>query len=110
MFNNLTTQHKEALIVGGVVIAILYFTLPRTKKNAVIPKPETATPSEVASKENARIALDAFMDAVQAGEGTKNLNALNNELANTYGLRVYKKNGYFIARDSEGKDILAGKQ
>jgi hypothetical protein len=108
MFNNVKIEHKEALIIGGIVIAILYFTLPRNKK-AVIPKPETATPSDVATKENARIALDAYMDAVQAGEGTKNLNALNNELSKTYGLQVYKKDGYFVARDLEGKDILAGR-
>jgi|688.fasta_scaffold12565_14 hypothetical protein len=108
MFNNVKIEHKEALIIGGIVIAILYFTLPRNKK-AVIPKPETATPSDVATKENARIALDAYMDAVQAGEGTKNLNALNNELANTYGLKIYKNNGYYVAKNSEGKDILAAR-
>lgn len=109
MFNNVNIQHKEALIITGVVIVILYLTLPKSKK-AVIPKPETAKESDVATKENARIALDAYMDAVQAGESAKNLNVLNAELANTYGLRIYKKNGYFIARDSEGKDILAGRQ
>lgn len=106
---NISTQQKEALIIGGIVLAVLYFTLPKAKKAAVIPKPETAKESDVATKENARIALDAFMDAVQAGESSQNLNALNNELASTYGLRVYKNNGYFIARDSEGKDILAGR-
>ena len=108
MFDRLTTQHKEAIIIGGVVLVVLYLTLPKTKKD-VIPKPETASQSDVATKENARIALDAYMDAVQAGESAKNLNALNAELANTYGLRVYKNNGYYIARDSEGKDILAGR-
>ena len=108
MFTNVKIEHKEALIIAGVVIGILYLTLPRNKKG-VIPKPETAEPSDVANKENARIALDAYMDAVQAGESAKNLNALNIELANTYGLKVYKKNGYYIARDSEGKDILAGR-
>jgi hypothetical protein len=106
---NLNNPSKEALIIGGIVITILIITLPKVKKNA-IPKPETASKDDVKEKENARISLDAYMDAVQAGESTKNLNALNNELANTYGLRVYQKNGYFIARNLEGKDILAGKQ
>lgn len=105
---NISTPTKEALIIGGIVVAILLITLPKNKKNS-IPKPETASPNDVKEKENARISLDAFMDAVQAGESAKNLNSLNNELANTYGLRVYQKNGYYIARNLEGKDILAGK-
>lgn len=105
---NIDTPTKEALIIGGIVVGVLLLTIPKTK-SAGIPKPETASPNDVKEKENARISLDAFMDAVQAGESSKNLNALNNELANTYGLRVYKKNGYYIARNLEGKDILAGK-
>jgi len=105
---NISTPTKEALIIGGIVVTILLITLPKAKKN-MIPKPETASPNDIKEKENARISLDAYMDAVQGGESAKNLNTLNNELANEYGLRVYKKDGYYIARNLEGKDILAGK-
>ena len=67
---NINTQTKEALIIGGIVVVVIMITLPKIK-SAGIPKPETASPNDVKEKENARISLDAYMDAVQAGESSK---------------------------------------
>lgn len=105
---NISTQTKEALIIFGVALAVIYVTTPKGK-GSLIPKPDTAPASEVSTKENAMIALDAYVSASRAGEKSSALNALNNELASQYGLRVYKQNDIFIARDSSGKDILKGK-
>ena len=55
------------------------------------------------------IALDAYVNASKAGESSANLNALNNELASQYGLRVYKQGDIYIARNSSGTDVLKGK-
>jgi hypothetical protein len=55
------------------------------------------------------IALDAYISASKAGETSSNLNALNNELASQYGLRVYKQGEIFVARNASGTDILKGK-
>jgi hypothetical protein len=104
----LTTQVKEALIVAGITIVVLGITLPKMKKNA-IPKPDTADKSEVTQKENARIALDAFMTAVENGENNRGLQQLNSQLGQTYGLRIYKKDNYYVAKDSTGKEILYAK-
>lgn len=101
------TQVKEALITLGIVVAVVFITTPRGKGG--IPKPDVAPKQELKDKENAMIALDAFMSAVENRESAKNLNALNNELANTYGLRVYKSGNQFVARTLEGKDVLMAK-
>jgi hypothetical protein len=105
---NISTQTKEALIIFGVALADLYITTPKGK-GSLIPKPDTAPATELATKENAMIALDAYVNASKAGESSANLNALNNELASQYGLRVYKQGGIYIARNSSGTDILKGK-
>lgn len=99
---------KEALIVAGISLAVVYLTMPKSKTSK-IPKPDTADKSELTQKENARIALDAFMNAVGNQESTRNLQMLNNELAKTYGLRVYRKGKYFVAKDSAGKEVLYAK-
>jgi|688.fasta_scaffold395554_4 hypothetical protein len=105
---NISTQTKEALIVFGIAIAVIYLTTPKSK-GSLIPKPDVAPANELANKENALIALDAYVSASKAGESSKALNALNNELASQYGLRVYKQDGIYTAKDSSGKAILKGK-
>ena len=99
---------KEALIVLGITVGLVYLTMPKGKTSKIA-KPDTADKSEVTQKENARIALDAFMDAVGNQESMRNLQVLNNELAKTYGLRVYPKGKYFVAKDSTGKEVLYAK-
>lgn len=99
---------KEALIVAGISLALIYITMPKSKKSK-IPKPDVADKSEVTQKENARIALDAFMTAVENKENTRALQQLNNQLAQTYGIRIYRKGAYFVAKDSTGKEILYAK-
>jgi hypothetical protein len=105
---NISTQTKEALIVFGIAVAVIYVTTPKGK-SSLIPKPDVAPAKELANKENALIALDAYVSASKAGEGSKALNALNNELASQYGLRVYKQGNIYTAKDSSGKAILKGK-
>ena len=99
---------KEALIVAGVSLALIAITMPKSKTSK-IPKPDVAENSEVTQKENARIALDAFMNAVDNKENTRTLQQLNNQLAQTYGLRIYRKGNYFVAKDATGKEILYAK-
>jgi hypothetical protein len=108
----LTTRNKEALIVGGIVLAVLFITLPKgkdKKKISNIPAPETADQAEITQKENAQIALDAYMTAVENRESTRSLQQLNNELAKTYGLRIYRAGKYYVAKDAKGNEILYGK-
>lgn len=99
---------KEALIIAGISLALIFVTMPKGKSSK-IPKPDVADKDEVTQKENARIALDAFMNAVDNKENTRTLQQLNNQLAQTYGLRIYKKGNYFVAKDSTGKEILYAK-
>ena len=106
MINN---QLKEALIVLGVTLVVISITMPKGKAKNAIPKPETADNKELGIKENARIALDAYITAVENRESSRNLQTLNNELAQTYGLRVYRNGKYYVAKASSGKEILYGK-
>jgi len=103
-----TTEVKEALIVLGIVLGVVWLTTPKGAKSG-IPKPDVAPNAEIKDKENAMVALDAYMSAVENRENSKNLNLLNQELAKTYGLRVYKNGQHFVARNMEGKDILVAK-
>jgi hypothetical protein len=105
----INTQLKEALIVLGVTLVVISITMPKCKAKSAIPKPETADNDELNIKENARIALDAYMTAVDNRESSRNLQSLNNELAQTYGLRIYRNGNYYVAKDSTGKEILYGK-
>lgn len=105
---NLSAEHKEAALIFGLVAVTTFLTVPFEKRSR-IPKPLVADKKEVTQKDNARIALDAFMTAVENRENSKALNALNNELARIYGLRIYKKGNMYVARDKKGTDILYAK-
>jgi hypothetical protein len=104
---------KEALIALGVVAGIVYMTMPKSSsangKINKIAKPEVADDTEMSEKENARIALDAFITAVENKESMRRLQQLNQELAQTFGLRVYKQGAYYVAKDSTGREILYAK-
>ena len=99
---------KEALIIAGISIAVIFMTTSRSKASK-IKKPDVADKNEVSQKENARIALDAYMSAVENKENARALQSLNNQLASSYGLRIYKQGAYYVAKDSSGKEILYGK-
>lgn len=105
---NISTKMKEALIMLGIVAVVVYIATPKEKNNK-IPKPDVADDKELTQKENARVALDAFITAVESKETPANLQKLNNELAQLYGLRIYKNGKYFVAKDSTGQEILYGK-
>lgn len=106
---NISTQMKEALIMLGIVAVVVYVATPKGTKSNKISKPDVADDKELTQKENARVALDAFMTAVESKETPANLQKLNNELAQTYGLRVYRNGKYFVAKDSAGQEILYAK-
>lgn len=108
IFSNISTEAKEAAIVFATVVAVVYIFTPKSARS-LVPKPAKATKAEFAQKENAMIALDAYMTAVENGEKPTALNALNQELGKTYGLRVYKTPKGYVARDSKGTDILYAK-
>lgn len=99
---------KEALIIAAVSTAVIFMTTGG-KKTSKIKKPDVADKDEVTKKENARIALDAYITAVENKENTRALQQLNNQLATTYGLRVYKQGQYYVAKDSSGTEILYAK-
>lgn len=105
---NVETSTKEALIVLAIVLGVIIISSPKGL-SAKLLKPDKADAKEVSNKENAMIALDAFMSAVENKESAKNLNALNQELGKKYGLRVYRSGKGFVARDAQGKDILYAK-
>ena len=54
--------------------------------------------------------LDAYLNAVEAGERKSELDKLNSIFADEYGLRVFRtKDGKYVARTSSGKDVLMTK-
>lgn len=104
---NLSKKWKNAIIIITITVIIYIVVKPKSNK---LGKPEKATKGEVKFKTDARTILDAYMNAVEAGENTSELNKLNSIFAEEYLMKVFKtKNGGFVARDLKGKDILIAK-
>lgn len=99
---------KEGLIIIGIVAVGLYLLLPRNKKGVGAPK--VADNSKLKNMDNAKVVLDAYLNAMEAGEKKSELDKLNSIFADEYGLRVFKtKNGKYVARTIDGKDVLMTK-
>lgn len=95
---------RDYLIIGGIVIVGYLLLVPKSKG---IPKPKVATDSEVSKVQDARTVLDAFMNAFDAREPQSELNKLNQIFVKEYGLKVHRrKDGKFVARTLDGKDVL----
>lgn len=102
---NISPKLRDGLIVGGIAIVILYFLIPRSKK-ALVAKVES-NGDRADNVQNARIVLDAYMNALEAGENAQALGELNKEFVKEYQLKVFKnKDGNYVARTLDGKDVL----
>lgn len=100
---NISPKLRDGLIVGGVAIVILFFLIPRNKTI----KKVASNANVKDNVANARIVLDAFMSALEAGENAQALNELNKEFVKEFQLKVYKnKDGKYVARTMDGKDVL----
>ena len=101
---NISPKLRDGLIILGVAGVILLGVFPLKKG---ISKPKVADTKNVDNVTNARIILDAYLNAVEAGESIKALNELNQEFVKEYGMKVAKtKSGKFVARTTDGKDVL----
>ena len=105
---NIPQNVKEGLIIVGIVAVGLYLLLPRNKKGVTSPK--VADDGKLKNMDNAKVVLDAYLNAMEAGEKKAELDKLNSIFADEYGLRVFRtKDGKFVARTTSGKDILMTK-
>ena len=99
---------KEGLIIVGIVAVGLFILLPRNKKG--VSSPKVADNGKLKNMDNAKIVLDAYLNAMEAGEKKAELDKLNSIFADEYGLRVFKtKSGKYVARTLDGKDVLMTK-
>ena len=99
---------KEGLIIVGIVAVGLWILLPKGKKG--INSPKVADDSKLKDIDNAKVVLDAYLNAMEAGEKKSELDKLNSIFADEYGLRVFRtKDGKYVARTSSGKDVLMTK-
>ena len=105
---NIPQNVKEGLIIVGIVAVGLYFLLPRNKKG--IKSPKVADDGKLKNIDNAKVVLDAYLNAMEAGEKKAQLDKLNTIFADEYGLRVFRsKDGKFVARTIDGQDVLMTK-
>ena len=104
---NLSREWKNAIAIVGITVVI--YILVKPKSNG-LGKPAKATKDEVKMKQDARTILDAYINAIEAGEKASELNKLNTIFADEYGMKVFKtKNGGFVARTLNGKDVLVAR-
>ena len=105
---NIPQNVKEGLIIVGIVAVGLYLLLPRNKKG--VNSPKVADDGKLKNMDNAKVVLDAYLNAVEAGEKKAELDKLNSIFAEEYGMRVFRtKNGKYVARTTSGKDVLMTK-
>jgi hypothetical protein len=105
---NIPQNVKEGLIIVGIVAVGLYLLLPRNKKGVTSPK--VADDGKLKNMDNAKVVLDAYLNAVEAGEKKAELDKLNSIFAEEYGMRVFRtKDGKYVARTTSGKDVLMTK-
>jgi hypothetical protein len=93
------------ILVTGIALAVL---MPRKKGGPA--KPKEADKDAAATKTNASIILNAYMDAKLANEDAEQMEKLNQIFVDRYGMRVHETApGQFVARTISGTDILVGK-
>lgn len=103
---NIPKQVQHGLIILGVVVLGYIVLVPKNKKTKNN-SPKVAEDSKLKNLQNARVVLDAYLNAVEAKESPQALNKLNSIFAQEYQLKVQKNaQGKYVARTLSGEDIL----
>jgi len=103
----ISKELRNGIAIIGITIVLYLLIMPRKKGFG---KPEKADKELINQKQNARTILDAYINAVEAGETPTNLTQLNSIFADEYSMKVYKtKSGGYVARTLSGKDVLVAK-
>jgi hypothetical protein len=103
---NIPKQVQHGLIILGVVVLGYVLLVPKNKKSKNN-SPKVAEDSKLKNLQNARVVLDAYLNAVEAKESPQALNKLNSIFAQEYQLKVFKNaQGKYVARTLSGEDIL----
>jgi hypothetical protein len=103
---NIPIRVQHGLVVLGVVVLGYILLVPKNKKSKNN-SPKVAEDSKVKNLQNAKVVLDAYLNAVEAKETPQALNKLNSIFAQEYQLKVQKNaQGKYVARTLSGEDVL----
>ena len=103
---NIPIRVQHGLVVLGVVVLGYILLVPKNKKSKNN-SPKVAEDSKVKNLQNAKVVLDAYLNAVEARETPQALNKLNGIFAHEYQLKVQKNaQGKYVARTLSGEDVL----
>lgn len=103
---NIPIRVQHGLVVLGIVVLGYILLVPKNKKSKNN-SPKVAEDSKVKNLQNAKVVLDAYLNAVEAKETPQALNKLNSIFAQEYQLKVQKNaQGKYVARTLSGEDIL----
>ena len=103
---NIPIRVQHGLVVLGVVVLGYILLVPKNKKSKNN-SPKVAEDSKVKNLQNAKVVLDAYLNAVEARETPQALNKLNSIFAQEYQLKVQKNApGKYVARTLSGEDVL----
>jgi len=103
---NIPVRVQHGLVVLGVVVLGYILLVPKNKKSKNN-SPKVAEDSKVKNLQNAKVVLDAYLNAVEARETPQALNKLNSIFAQEYQLKVQKNaQGKYVARTLSGEDVL----
>ena len=102
----ITVKVQHCLVILGVVVLGYILLVPKNKKSKNN-SPKVAEDSKIKNLQNAKVVLDAYLNAVEAKETPQALNKLNSIFAQEYQLKVQKNaQGKYVARTLSGEDVL----
>ena len=97
---------QHGLVILDVVVLGYILLVPKNKKSKNN-SPKVAEDSKIKNLQNAKVVLDAYLNAVEAKETPQALNKLNSIFAQEYQLKVQKNaQGKYVARTLSGEDVL----
>jgi len=89
VFRALIPKSRKSLVVGQVEVT----ELPTDERSQIMPPPPL-DPNQAANNPksaDAYLALSVYIDAINSNASPEDLNKVNDELKNDYGLKVYRR-------------------
>jgi len=108
VFKLITPKPRKSLLLGKLEVK----EAEAEERDYIVPPPDLMSEADVNSNPqsaNGLLALSVYISEYNKGTSTEELeNGVNKELANDYGLTVYRRrsDGKLVVKDLNGRDVI----